>query len=67
MAFRELITYQFDYEQVAVVPHPGPGPHAHPTPATALAFDNAQELLWTGNEYVRRRRYKSWIRSLIAA
>jgi hypothetical protein len=49
----ERTAYAFSLEQVALIPHPGPGPHAHPTPVTALAFDTSQELLWTGNEYVR--------------
>jgi hypothetical protein len=54
MAFRDSITNSAMLGQVALIAHPGPGPHAHPTPATALAFDIAQELLWTGNEYVGR-------------
>lgn len=31
---------------------PPPGTHALHTPVSVLAFDNSQELLWTGNEYV---------------
>lgn len=25
-----------------------------PTPVTTMTFDTSQELLWTGNDYVRR-------------
>ncbi|KAI1813850.1 PAB-dependent poly(A)-specific ribonuclease subunit PAN2 [Poronia punctata] len=42
-----------DWEEVARIPFPPPGVRALSTPVTCLAFDNAYELLWTGNEYGR--------------
>ncbi|KAI0477313.1 PAB-dependent poly(A)-specific ribonuclease subunit PAN2 [Xylariaceae sp. FL0804] len=42
-----------DWDEVARIPFPPPGLRAMPTPVSTLAFDTAQELLWTGNEYGR--------------
>ncbi|KAK5167002.1 poly(A)-specific ribonuclease [Saxophila tyrrhenica] len=39
--------------QTVRIAHPGPSPNAPPGVVTAFAFDTAQELLWTGNEYGR--------------
>ncbi|KAF4451314.1 PAB-dependent poly(A)-specific ribonuclease subunit PAN2 [Fusarium austroafricanum] len=36
------------------IPFPSPGEHAMATPVTAMALDDSQELLWTGNNYVCR-------------
>ena len=41
-----------DWSETARLTLPGPSPNAPSTPITAFAFDTAQELLWTGNEYV---------------
>lgn len=41
-----------DWTEVATAAVP-PGPHLLPTAATALAFDDAQELLWAGTEFGR--------------
>jgi len=40
-------------KQVARIRFPPPGVQAMPTPVTTMTFDNSQELLWTGNDYVR--------------
>jgi PAB-dependent poly(A)-specific ribonuclease subunit 2 len=40
-------------QQVVRIRFPPPGVQAMPTPVTTMAFDNSQELLWTGNDYVR--------------
>ncbi|KAG6053616.1 poly(A)-specific ribonuclease [Claviceps sp. LM77 group G4] len=42
-----------DWDEVARIPFPPPGVHALATPVTTMAFDNSQELLWTGNDYGR--------------
>ncbi|GAB1725462.1 hypothetical protein NU195Hw_g1870t1 [Hortaea werneckii] len=42
-----------DWSETARLTLPGPSPNAPSTPITAFAFDTAQELLWTGNEYGR--------------
>lgn len=42
--------------QLAVIQLPPPGPHLAPTQVAAFAFDTSQELLWTGNEFVRMAR-----------
>lgn len=41
-----------DWEEVSRAAVPVPGPHMLPTVASTIAFDDEQELLWTGNEYV---------------
>src|SRR6478609_558403 len=40
--------------QVTRIPFPPPGVHAMPTPVTTMTFDTSYELLWTGNDYVRK-------------
>jgi PAB-dependent poly(A)-specific ribonuclease subunit 2 len=42
-----------DWDEVSRVAVPPPSPHSMPTIATTIAFDDLQELLWVGNEYVR--------------
>ncbi|WZH49224.1 ubiquitin carboxyl-terminal hydrolase-domain-containing protein [Fusarium acuminatum] len=42
-----------DWDEVVRIRFPPPGVQAMPTPVTTMAFDNSQELLWTGNDYVR--------------
>lgn len=42
-----------DWDEVSRIVVPPPGPHLLPTVATAIGFDDTQELLWTGNEFVR--------------
>ncbi|KAF9875948.1 pab-dependent poly -specific ribonuclease subunit [Colletotrichum karsti] len=42
-----------DWDEVARITFPPPGVHAMATPVTAMTFDTAQELLWTGNDYGR--------------
>jgi hypothetical protein len=41
-----------DWDEVSRAAIPVPGPHILPTVASTIAFDDEQELLWTGNEYV---------------
>lgn len=43
-----------DWDEVSQVAVPPPGPHLLPTNATTMAFDDSQELLWVGNEFVSR-------------
>ena len=45
-----------EHAKVARTAFPPPGIHALHTAVTTLAFDNLQELLWTGNEFVRDPR-----------
>ncbi|KFA65317.1 hypothetical protein S40285_02673 [Stachybotrys chlorohalonatus IBT 40285] len=42
-----------DWDEVVRIPFPPPGVHAMPTPVATMTFDNAQELLWTGNDFGR--------------
>lgn len=41
-----------DWDEVSRIPVPPPNPHVLPTIATTIAFDDLQELLWAGNEFV---------------
>lgn len=44
-----------DWDEVSRIAVPPSGPHVLPTVASTIAFDDTQELLWTGNEFVRLR------------
>lgn len=41
-----------DWDEVSRAAVPPPSPHVLSTIATTIAFDDIQELLWAGNEYV---------------
>lgn len=41
-----------DWSETTRIAFPGPSPNVSPGAVTTFAFDNSQELLWTGNEYV---------------
>lgn len=41
-----------DWDELCRVAVPAPSPHTSPTIATTFAFDDVQELLWVGNEFV---------------
>ena len=42
-----------DWDELSRIPVPPPSLPLLPTAATTIAFDDVQELLWVGNEYVR--------------
>lgn len=46
-----------DWDELSRIPIPPPSPHALPSIATTVAFDDFNELLWTGNEYVSAAVY----------
>ena len=55
-----------DWDELAIVQLPPPGLHHATTPVATFAFDTSQELLWTGNDYVRVSSrlpvdWKGWI------
>jgi hypothetical protein len=41
-----------DWDEVSRTAIPPPSPHVLSTTATTITFDDMQELLWVGNEYV---------------
>jgi PAB-dependent poly(A)-specific ribonuclease subunit 2 len=41
-----------DWNEVSRVAVPAANSHTLPTIATTIAFDDVQDLLWVGNEYV---------------
>lgn len=41
------------WQELCRIPFPPPNPQSNPTVCTTFAFDGAQELLWTGNEFGR--------------
>ena len=54
-----------DWDEVSRAAIPVPGPHILPTVASTIAFDDEQELLWTGNEYVSLRWRSSFLSRLL--
>lgn len=42
-----------DWDEIARLAVPTSGPLAPPAPASAIAFDDAQELIWVGTDQVR--------------
>jgi len=49
-----VLSMEADWDELAIAQLPSPGPHLPAVPVSTFAFDTSQELLWTGNNHVRR-------------